>query len=151
LYKPELLARFGLPPGKLTTANNALKHTGDDRAGDSGGDDGLDNEIIVVNLTNVPANIGQIIFFLNSCGNEDFSEIPYAKIRMFEGSPTAVKEVFASYNVAAESNYKGKRSLILGRLYKKGTEWKFAAIGDATEDTFVGQTVVRIANEYKKL
>jgi len=151
LYKPELLARFGLPPGKLTAANNALKHTGDDRAGDSGGDDGLDNEIIVVNLTNVPANIGQIIFFLNSCGNEDFSEIPYAKIRMFEGSPTTVKEVFASYNVAAESNYKGKRSLILGRLYKKGTEWKFAAIGDATEDTFVGQTVVRITNEYKRL
>jgi tellurium resistance protein TerZ len=36
LYKPELLNQFGLPPGKLSAANNALNHTGDDQAGDSG-------------------------------------------------------------------------------------------------------------------
>jgi tellurium resistance protein TerZ len=150
LYKPALLAEFGLPPGKLIAANGALKHTGDDRAGDSGGDDGLDNEIITVSLNSVPANVGQIVFFLNSCGKEDFAMIPYAKIRMFEGTPTKVKEVFASYNVAAEPQYQGKRALILGRLYRKGSEWKFAAIGDPTEDIFVGQTVARIAQEYNQ-
>jgi tellurium resistance protein TerZ len=151
LYKPELLGQFGLPPGKLSAANGALKHTGDDQAGDSGGDDGLDNEIITVNLNSVPANVGQIFFFLNNCGKEDFSQIPYAKIRMFEGTPTKVKEVFASYNVAAESQFKGKRALILGRLYRKGGEWKFAAIGDPTEDSFVAQTVIRIAQQYNQL
>jgi tellurium resistance protein TerZ len=150
LYKPDVLSKFGLPPGKLIAANGALKHTGDDLAGDSGGDDGLDNEIITVNLNLVPANIGQIFFFLNNCGEEDFSQIPYAKIRMFEGTPTKVKEVFASYNVAAESQYKGKRALILGRLYRKGSEWRFAAIGDPTEDVFVAQTVARIAQEYNQ-
>jgi tellurium resistance protein TerZ len=103
-----------------------------------------------VNLNLVPANIGQIFFFLNNCGEEDFSQIPYAKIRMFEGTPTKVKEVFASYNVAAESQYKGKRALILGRLYRKGSEWRFAAIGDPTEDVFVAQTVARIAQEYNQ-
>jgi len=148
LYKAEGLAKFGLPPGKLTAASGALRHTGDDRSGDSGGDDGLDNEIITVNLSKVPANVGQIIFFLNNCGGEDFSVIPYAKIRMFEGTPTVVKDVFASYNVAAEPQYRGKRALILGRLYRHGSEWKFAAIGDPTDDVFVGQTVVRIAEEY---
>ena len=151
LYKPEVLGKFGLPPGKLTAANGALRHTGDDRAGDSGGDDGLDNEVITVSLSQVPANMTQIFFFLNNCGQEDFSMIPYAKIRMFEGTPTKVKEVFASYNVAAEAQYKGKRALILGRLYKKGTEWKFNAIGDPTEDVFVGQTVLRIAKEYNNM
>lgn len=151
LYKPELLSQFGLPPGKLTAANGALRHTGDDRAGDSGGDDGLDNEIITVNLSAVPANVGQIFFFLNNCGKEDFSQIPYAKIRMFEGTPTRVKEVFASYNVAAEAQYKNRKALIMGRLYRKGAEWKFAAIGDATEDVFVGQTVARILQEYNNL
>jgi tellurium resistance protein TerZ len=151
LYKPELLNQFGLPPGKLSAANGALKHTGDDQAGDSGGDDGLDNEIITVNLNLVPSNVGQIFFFLNNCGKEDFSQIPYAKIRMYEGTPTKVKEVFASYNVAAESQYKGRSALILGRLYRKGSEWKFAAIGDPTEDTFVAQTVVRIAQSYNNL
>ncbi len=150
LYKPELLAQFGLPPGKLIAANGALKHTGDDRAGDSGGDDGLDNEVITVSLNLVPANVGQIVFFLNNCGQEDFATIPYAKIRMFEGTPTKVKEVFASYNVSSEAQYKGKRALILGRLYRKGSEWKFAAIGDPTDDVFVGQTIVRIAQEYSQ-
>lgn len=32
--------------------------------------------------------------------------IPYAKIRMFEGTPVKVKEVFASYNIAARRNLK---------------------------------------------
>lgn len=148
LYKTELLAKFGLPPGKLSAANGALQHTGDDRAGDAGGDDGLDNEIITVNLPGIPSRIAQVLFFLNNCGKEDFSQIPYAKIRMFEGSPTRVREVFASYNVAAEPQFKGRRALILGRLYRKAGEWRFAAIGDVTEDVFVGQTVARIASEY---
>lgn len=149
LYKTELLQSFGLPPGKLIAAGGALKHTGDDREGDSGGDDGIDNEVITVNLAAVEHNVGQIFFFLNNCGKQDFSQIPYAKIRMFEGMPTKVKEVFASYNVAAEPQFKGCRSLIMGRLYRRGGEWKFAAIGDATEDVFVGQTVARIAQDYK--
>lgn len=149
LYLPAILAKCGLPPGKLVAANGALRHTGDDQKGDSGGDDGLDNEIITVNLTAVPQNVAQIFFFLNNCGKQDFSQIPYAKIRMFEGSPTKVKEVFASYNVAAEPQYKGRLALIMGRLYRKGGEWKFAAIGDATEDVFVGQTVARITQDYK--
>jgi tellurium resistance protein TerZ len=151
LYKPDVLGQFGLPPGKLTTADGALQHTGDDLAGDSGGDDGLDNEIITVDLGKVSPNVGQIFFFVNNCGKEDFSMIPYAKIRMFEGTPTRVKEVFASYNVAAEPTFKGKFSLILGRLYRKGSEWKFNAIGDPTDDVFVGQTVVRIAKEYNNM
>lgn len=150
LYRQELLSEFGLPPGKLVAANGALRHTGDDRAGDSGGDDGLDNEIITVNLAAVPPKVAQVFFFLNNCGKQDFSQIPYAKIRMFEGTPTKVKEVFASYNVAAEPSYRDRRALIMGRLYRRSGEWKFAAIGAVTEDVFVGQTVVRIAQEYAK-
>jgi tellurium resistance protein TerZ len=151
LYNPEGLAKFGLPPGKLTTADGALKHTGDDLAGDAGGDDGLDNEIITVNLSRISSSVGQIFFFVNNCGKEDFSMIPYAKIRMFEGTAARVKEVFASYNVAAEPKFKGKCALILGRLYRKGSEWKFNAIGEPTDDVFVGQTVVRIAKEYNNM
>jgi tellurium resistance protein TerZ len=147
-YRPDLLSQFGLSPGKLVAANGALKHTGDDREGDSGGDDGLDNEIITVNLAAVPDRVSQIFFFLNICGKQDFSQIPYAKIRMFEGTPTKVKEVFASYNVAAEPSYKDRRALIMGRLYRRGAEWKFAAVGAVTEDVFVGQTVVRITKEF---
>lgn len=148
LYNPSVLQQFGLPKGKLVSADNALRHSGDDLAGDSGGDDGLDNEIITVNLAQLNPNITQIYFFINNAGKEDFAQIPYAKIRMYEGTPTSVKEVFASYNIAAEPQFAGKRSMILGKLYKKDGEWKFNAIGDPTDDVFLGQTIHRIVKSY---
>lgn len=148
LYKVEVLQKFGLPAGKLASFNNALRHSGDDLEGDKGGDDGLDNEIITVDLSLLDKSVTQIFFFLNNVGEEDFSQIPYAKIRMYEGTPTQVKEVFASYNVSAEPQYAGKKALIMGKLYKKGDEWKFNAIGDPTEDVFLGQTIHRIMKSY---
>ena len=57
LYKPEFLQHYGLPKGKLDTSDRALHHSGDDLEGDKGGDDGLDNEIITVNLSKVNSNI----------------------------------------------------------------------------------------------
>lgn len=149
LYNTSLLAKCGLPPGKLDAANGALRHTGDDRTGDAGGDDGMDNETITVDLNRIPSNVAQVIFFLNNCGEEDFSMIPYAKIRMFEGTPTNVREVVAAYNVAAEPQFRGRRALILGRLYRHNSAWKFGAIGEPTTDVFVGQTVVRVATDYR--
>lgn len=148
LYRIEILQKFGLPKGKLISSDGALRHTGDDLQGDKGGDDGLDNEIITVDLGKLDSKISQIFFFLNNAGKEDFAQIPYAKIRMYEGTPTQVKEVFASYNVSAEQQYGGKRSIIMGKLYKKNDEWKFNAIGDPTEDTFLGQTIHRIVKSY---
>ena len=150
LYKPDLLAKFGLSHGKLISENNALKHSGDDLEGDKGGDDGLDNEIISVNLAALNPKVEQIFFFLNNVGQEDFSMIPYAKIRMYEGTPTKVINVYAEYNVVAEPQYRGKKALIMGKLYKKDNEWKFNAIGDAFEDQFLGQTIQRISQSYVK-
>lgn len=148
LYRIDVLQQFGLPKGKLLSADNALRHTGDDLQGDKGGDDGLDNEIITVDLSKINPNIEQIFFFLNNAGKEDFSQIPYAKIRMYEGTPTKVNSVFASYNVASEAQYQGKKSIIMSKLYKRNGEWKFSAIGDPTEDVFLGQTIQRIVKSY---
>jgi len=148
LYMEKVLSQFGLQKGKLLTVDGALKHTGDDLAGDSGGDDGLDNEIITVDLTRINPKVAQIFFFLNNAGREDFSQIPYSKIRMYEGTPTKVVSEFASYNVSAEAQYQGKQSIIMGKLYKRNGEWKFSAIGDPTEDTFLGQTIQRIVKSY---
>jgi tellurium resistance protein TerZ len=148
LYKVEVLQQFGLPKGQLLSVDGALKHTGDDLAGDSGGDDGLDNEIITVDLSKVDAKVNQIFFFLNNAGKEDFSQIPYAKIRMYEGTPTKVVSEFAAYNVSAEAHYVNKRSIIMGKLYKRNGEWKFSAIGDPTDDTFLGQTIHKIVESY---
>lgn len=150
LYKPEFLARYGMPPGKVDSNGGALHHSGDDLKGDQNGDDGLDNEIITVDLNRVSPNVNQIFFFLNNCGREDFSQIPYASIRMYEGTPERVKEVFASYNVAAESGFKGMTALVMGKLYRRNGEWKFSAIGDAYPDANLCETIRHIVTNYAK-
>lgn len=145
----------GLPDGKLDSLDRALHHTGDDLQGDQDGDDGLDNEIITVDLQRVTSKVNQIVFFLNIYNNDefkgDFSEIPYASIRMFEGKPDCPpKQIFASYDVATKSNCQGMRALVMGKLYRRNGEWKFAALGDAFEDKSIVNTIVRVIKDYSK-
>lgn len=146
---------IGLPTGKLDSLDRALHHTGDDLTGDQDGDDGLDNEIITVDLNRVNPNINSIVFFLNIYNNNeysgDFSGIPYASIRMFEGTPDkAPKQVFASYNVATKTECVGMRGLVMGKLYRRNGDWKFAAIGDAFPDPSIVNTIVRVIKDYSK-
>ena len=148
-YNPQMLAKIGLPPGKLLSRDGALRHSGDDRSGDLDGDDGLDNEIISVDLTRIDPKIDRIFFFINNATNEDFYQIPFAKIRMYEGTPRRVDQVYATFDVTSDSAYSGRKSMIMGKLYKKNGEWKFNAIGDATTDRNFVESIVNILKNYK--
>ncbi len=153
LYKKEFFQAAGLPIGKDWSADKSMYHTPDDTEGDKGGDDGLDNEIITVDLTKVNPVIDQIFFFLNiyQPRNIDFQRIPYVAIRMYEGTPKKVKSIFAQYDVAKENQFMGKNALIMGKLYRRNGDWKFAAIGDAFDDqNDIRQTVKRILTSYSK-
>lgn len=150
LYRRDFLQRYGMPPGKLDSNDRALHHSGDDLKGDEDGkDDGLDNEIITVDLSRVHPSVHQIFFFLNNVGQEDFSQIPYASIRMYEGTPEQVKDVFASYNVSAQPQYRGMKGLIMGKLYRQDGDWRFSAFGDAFPDQNLCETIGRILTAYK--
>lgn len=144
LYRKDFLASYLLPKGKLFSLDGAFNHSGDDLQGDAGKDDGLDNEIITVNLDKVKDTVHSVYFFLNNVGPEDFSQIPYASIRMYEGTPQKVLNVYAQYDVASLPQYKGKKALIMGKLYRNGNQWKFAAIGDAYNDQNFCETIQRI-------
>lgn len=158
LYKKEFFRSAGLPIGKDWSADRSMYHTPDDTEGDKGGDDGLDNEIVTVDLMKVSPKIEQIFFFLNiySPKGIDFQKIPYAAIRMceYQGTQTDIKRitnVFAQYDVAKENQFVGKNALIMGKLYKRNGVWKFAAIGDAFDDSYdLRNTVKRILTSYTK-
>lgn len=137
-----------LPQGKLDSNDRALHHTGDELKGGDG-------EVITVDLSRVNSNVCSIVFFLNIYNNNeysgDFSGIPYASIRMFEGTPDRPpKQVFAQYNVATKTECIGKRALVMGKLYRRNGDWKFAAIGDAFEDRGIDKTIIRVARDYSK-
>jgi tellurium resistance protein TerZ len=157
IYSPDyngFLQRNNLPLGKLTSVDGSLRHSGDDRKGDQGGDDGLDNEIITVDLNKVNTTVEKIFFFINIYLNQgqsfDFSHIPYAKIRMYEGTSTKVNKVFSNYDIATDATFANKRALVLGKLYKRNGDWKFDAIGDPTEDKIFLETIQVILNKYAK-
>ena len=127
--------------GRLSSSDGSIRHSGDDRTGDTDGDDGLDNEIISLDLQNVSANVEKIVFVLNSFEGHDFAIVPFATIRIYEGTPTRVDHVLATYNIASDRKFANRVSMIMGRLYRHNKEWKFAAIGEPTVDKKLDQTL----------
>lgn len=148
LYRPELMAQFGLMSGKLTSNTGAIRHSGDDKEGDMNGEDGLDNEVLMVDLTAMEEKVTKVFLFLNIVDTDDFSMIPYTRIRIYEGEPRQVENVFAEYNIEPLPVFRSKKAMILGELYKKGTKWRFNPIGEAYEDVFLGQTIQRISQKF---
>lgn len=132
----------------LKSNNGSISHSGDDLVGDTGGDDGLDNEVISVDLNRLSPDVSKIAFVLNSFRGQDFKTIPFASIRIYEGTPTHVKEVFAKYDIANDASFAGSVSMVLGVLYKRNGEWKFNAIGEATNDRDLKSTLSTVISKY---
>jgi len=132
----------------LNSANYSIKHSGDDQVGDTNGDDGLDNEIIYVDLNNLAHNVEQIIFFLNSYKGHDFAIIPFASIRVYTGSFEKIEEVIAKFDVAKNAKFANHKSMIMGKVYKKDNKWKFSAIGEPTKDIKLEDTILTIMRSY---
>lgn len=134
--------------GQLKSKDGSIAHSGDDLTGDMGGDDGLDNEIITLDFTRLNSSVSYVAFVLNSFQGHDFGTIPFASIRIYEGTPTRVNEVFATFDIANGSGFAGHVSMVMGVFYKKNNEWKFNAIGEPTKDRKLEQTVNTVTNQY---
>jgi tellurium resistance protein TerZ len=134
--------------GNKNSRDGAIKHSGDDLTGDDGGDDGLDNEIITVDLTKIDSKVDQIVFVLNSFNKVPFDVVPYSHIRLYEGTPSRVENEVAKYNISAEPDFTNKISMVMGKLYRHNEEWKFSAIGRATSDTKLPQLLETVKQDF---
>jgi tellurium resistance protein TerZ len=127
--------------GRLKTPCGSIQHSGDDLTGDMDGDDGLDNEIITIKMDNLPQNVDKVAVVLNSFQGHDFATIPFASVRLYEGTPTRVDNVIANYNIANDSKFNGSVSMVLGVLYRHNSGWKFRAVGEPTADRKLEHTL----------
>jgi len=134
--------------GRLRSKDGAVRHSGDDLTGDMGGDDGLDNEVITLDFSYLSPNINYVAFVLNSFRGQDFGTIPFASIRIYEGTPKHVKEVFATYDIAHDKSFAGHVSMVMGVFYKRNGEWKFNAVGEPTHDRKLEETVRTVGMNY---
>ncbi|WP_136666510.1 TerD family protein [Flavobacterium sp. H122] len=133
---------------KLQSNDRAIKHSGDDLTGDLNGDDGLDNEVITLDLSQLSPSANYVGFFINSFRGQDFKDIPFASIRIYEGTPKHVNEVFAKYDIANDTTFAGNVSMVLGVFYKRNNEWKFNAVGVPTRDRKLEETIVTIQQNH---
>lgn len=133
---------------KLMSDDRSIKHSGDDLTGDLNGDDGLDNEVITLDLSKLNPAASYIGFFVNSFRGQDFKEIPFASIRIYEGTPTKVNLEYARYDIANDASFAGNVTMILGVFYKKNEDWKFNAIGVPTKDKRLEETTVTIQQNH---
>ncbi len=119
---------------KWSSSTGAMNHSGDDTQGDVGGDDGLDNEIVTVDLSKLQPNVEKLAVFLTSFRGQDFATVPHAEVRIYEGTKDRVNNVVASYKIGKEATFAGHVVMVLGVFYKHNGEWKFNAIGTPTKD-----------------
>jgi tellurium resistance protein TerZ len=134
--------------GQLKSKDGAVNHSGDDTTGDVDGDDGLDNEVIMLDLGKVSNSTEKIVFVLNSFQGDDFADIPFATLRIYEGTPTQVNSILASFNISNDPKYKGFVSMVMGRMYRHSGDWKFAALGEPTKDKKLEETLKTVMSSY---
>ncbi|MCC9072020.1 tellurium resistance TerZ family protein [Flavobacterium sp. F-65] len=133
---------------KLLSNDQAIKHSGDDLTGDLNGDDGLDNEVITLDFSRISPSANHVAFFINSFRGQDFKDIPFASIRIYEGTPTRVNQEYARYDIANDASFAGNVSMVLGVFYKRNDEWKFSAIGTPTRDKKLEETIQTIQQNH---
>ncbi len=109
---------------QLKSACGSVQHTGDNLTGDSAGDD----EVIMVDLTAVPADVQKIAFTVTiheaEQRRQNFGQVSNAYIRLVNAD-TNVE--IARYDLAEDAST--ETAMIFGELYRHGAEWRFSAVG----------------------
>jgi tellurium resistance protein TerZ len=128
---------------------SGMNHSGDDRTGDTDGDDGLDNEVVTIDIEKLPGNVAYLALVLNSYTLIDFKDIPSASVRIYEGTPSRVDAEFARFDITNNEKFAGSYCMILGALYRKpGADWKFQSIGEPTDDRDLGKLLNTVSQHY---
>jgi tellurium resistance protein TerD len=103
---------------------DSVIHSGDNLTGAGEGDD----EVIAINLGSIEPTATEICFVVTihegETRRQNFGQVRNAFIRLFD---PATGEVMMKYDL--DEDFSVETAVEFGRLYKKGSDWKFEAIG----------------------
>ncbi|BEP28895.1 TerD family protein [Helicovermis profundi] len=112
----------------LKHASDSVIHLGDNLTGEGEGDD----EQIKVELSKVPSGVDKISFtvtiFEGAERGQNFGQISNAFIRIVNET---TNEELIRYDLSED--YSIETAVVVGELYRHGSEWKFAATGAGFE------------------
>ena len=118
--------------GNLNHSSGCVKHMGDNLTGGGDGDD----EQISIDLANLPNQYDRVVILVSIYKavekRQHFGMIRNAFIRLLDADTN--KELFV-YNLT--DNYSGTIGMIFGEIYRHEGEWKFGAIGEGLQESFI--------------
>lgn len=116
-----------------SSPDGSVVHSGDNRTGDGDGDD----EVIEIDLSKVSANIQKVAFTITiydaSTRNQNFGQVSNAYARVLSASSG---EELIRYDLGEDFSI--ETAVVVGELYRHGSEWKFSAIGSGYKDGLAG-------------
>lgn len=108
----------------LTSTDGSVVHTGDNRTGDSDGDD----ESIIVDLSAIPSQINKLVFTVTihdaDVRRQNFGQVRNAYMRIVNESSNVE---MARFDLTEDAST--ETAMIFGELYRHNGEWKFKAVG----------------------
>ena len=115
--------------GNLTSTDGSVRHTGDNRTGDGDGDD----EVILLNLEKVPAEIQKIAITVTiydaQARGQNFGQVSNAYVRVArmanENDMTGIEEL--RFDLVEEFSI--ETALVVCEIYRNNGSWKFNAVG----------------------
>mmetsp|Transcript_12705 Transcript_12705/g.19680 ORF Transcript_12705/g.19680 Transcript_12705/m.19680 type:complete len:592 (-) Transcript_12705:71-1846(-) len=116
--------------GKLFSSDGAIVHSGDEREGDSIGDD----EKMTIHLDDINPDISFIGFVVNSFSGQELDDVSRASCHLFD--PKTRKDV-ARYVLSGGKELDKHTALVMGCLYREsathGGEWRLRIISEAAQ------------------
>ncbi len=150
LYKAEGDLEETVSFKHTTSRHYAVMHSGDDKDGDTDGDDQLDNETITIDLSRVDKRVSQIVLFVTSYDEHDFSLIPYANVCAYKHHDDNSRDLLAQFDINSDPSFANCNSMILAVVFRRGGRWFFHTIGEPTEGKNINQLELIIQNNYLK-
>jgi tellurium resistance protein TerD len=109
----------------LKSPDGSVEHMGDELVGGTGA---ADDEVVKVNLAQVPPQVDKIVFPVSIYDAEarlqNFGQVRDAYIRVLNQADGAE---LARYDLSEDAS--NETAMIFGELYRYNGEWKFRAVG----------------------
>ncbi|MBP2000846.1 tellurium resistance protein TerD [Paenibacillus shirakamiensis] len=114
-------------------SNGSVLHTGDNRTGDGDGDD----EQLKVDLSTIPGEVQKVSFCITiheaQERSQNFGQVSNAYVRIVNED---TNEEIIRYDLGED--FSVETAIVVGELYRHGTEWKFSAVGSGYQNGLEG-------------
>ncbi|GAA5045941.1 TerD family protein [Nocardia callitridis] len=120
--------------GQLTSKDGSIRHQGDNLTGEGEGDD----EVILVDLTRIPAHVTSLLFIVTSYKGHTFEQIQNAFTRLVDGANNGE---LARYTLAGGMPF---TAMLMAKVFRVGGDWKLEAIGEGFHAKHPGEAVPQL-------